>query len=71
MHLQRQADEHSLSGNWGASALKKRRSRSPMIGGHAMGPGTTLTACHGCLLDAGGFVFVTIHRIPLLLGNGD
>lgn len=65
-HLQRQGDGHSGSGNWGAASLKKRLSRSPSIAGHAKGPATTLTACHGCLTDAGCFVFVTICRISFV-----
>src|SRR5438046_2974561 len=59
MHLQRQGDEHSGSVNRGASSLKKR---SPSAAGHALGPPTTLTACHGCLMRPGSFVFVTICR---------
>jgi len=59
MHLQRQGDEHAGSGNLGASSLKKRLSCSPSEAGHAHGPPTTLTACHGCLRGPGIFVFVT------------
>ena len=62
MHLQRQGDEHSGSGNGGASLLKKRLRRSPSLAGHTLGPPTTLTACHGCLRGPGSFVFVTICR---------
>src|SRR5271165_6216536 len=62
-HLQREGDEHSGSGNRGAASLKKRLSRSPAIAEHAKGPATTLTACHGCLIDAGCFVFVAICPI--------
>src|SRR3954468_12471647 len=46
----------------GASSLKKRLRRSPSVVGYALGPPTTLTACHGCLMGAGSFVFVTICR---------
>jgi hypothetical protein len=60
MHLQSQGDEHSESGNGGASSLKKRLSRSPAVAGHAPDCPTTLTACHGCLTGPGSFVFVTI-----------
>lgn len=60
-HLQREGDKHSGSGNRGAASLKKRLSRSPTIAGHAKGPATTLTECHGCLVGAAGFVFVTIN----------
>lgn len=63
-HLQRQGDEHSGSGNKGAASLKKRLSHSASIARHGWGPATTLTACHGCLIDAGSFVFVTIRQIP-------
>jgi hypothetical protein len=71
MHLQRQGDEHSGSGNCGASALKKRLSRSPSTAGQASGPAMTLIACHGCLVDAGSFVFVTIRRLSFAAANGD
>src|SRR6266568_2375952 len=47
MHLQRQADEHSGSGNRGASSDRKRLGPSVLTAGHAPGPSTTLTACHG------------------------
>jgi len=59
MHLQRQGDEHAGSGNRGAWSLKKRLSCSSSVAGHAPGPPTTLTACHGCLRGPGIFVFVT------------
>lgn len=62
-HLQREGDEHSGSGNRGAASLKKRLSRSPATAEHAKGPATTLTACHGCLIDAGCFVFAIIRPI--------
>jgi hypothetical protein len=60
MHLQSQGDEHSGSGNGGASSLKKRLSRIPSVAGHAPDWPTTLTACHGCLKGPGCFVFVAI-----------
>src|SRR6266852_4390044 len=71
MHLQRQGDEHSGSGNRGASSLKKRLRRSPSIAGHAMAPATTLTACHGCLIGPGSFVFVTIRRLSFTVRHYD
>src|SRR6266404_4972387 len=36
-----------------------------------MGPATTLTACHGCLIGPGSFVFVTIRRISFTVRHWD
>ncbi len=36
-----------------------------------MGPATTLTACHGCLIGPGSFVFVTIGRISFAVRHYD
>src|ERR1700687_3673382 len=36
-----------------------------------MGPATTLTACHGCLIGPGSFVFVTIRRFSFPVRHRD
>ena len=58
--MQREGNEHSGSGNGGASSLKKRLSPNPSAAGQTPECPTTLTACHFCLEDPGSFVFVTI-----------
>jgi hypothetical protein len=60
VHLQRQGDEHSGTGNGGAMSLKNRLRRSPSETGHASSFAIILTACHGCRKGPGSFAFVTI-----------
>jgi hypothetical protein len=67
MHLQSVGNEHSGSGNGGASSLKKRFPRRPSAAGHAPDCPTTLTACHVCLSIPVGLVLVTICGISYVI----